>query len=98
MGISPTRRRNLQQRINERAQGNAADFAHSIGRERTQIAQCPSSTYNSGRSIAERVASAIEKETGIETGSLDRNEGLARRPSPEGFAANIMPLTCGGIL
>ncbi len=95
MDIYAIRRRNLQQLINERAQGNAADFARSIGRERAQIAQYLSPTYNNGRSIGERVARAIEKEAGIETGSLDRNEGLARRPNPEGFAANIIPAAVG---
>ncbi|WP_230406297.1 LexA family protein [Alcaligenes ammonioxydans] len=94
MDIYATRRRNLQQLIDDRAQGNAADFARSVGRERAQIAQYLSPTYNSGRSIGERVARAIEKEAELEAGSLDRPEGLGR-PKSEGFDANVIPAAVG---
>lgn len=71
MDIYAIRRRNLQQVIDERAHGNAADFARSIERERSQIAQYLSPAYNEGRSIGERVARKIEQEAGLPTGYLD---------------------------
>lgn len=93
MDIYSIRRRNLQRLIEDRAHGNAADFARSIGRTRAQLAQYLSSTYNGGRSIGERVARAIEKEVGLEAHSLDQ-QGYGFR-AKHGFDPNVQDAMMG---
>lgn len=84
MNIYAIRRKNLQRLINDYAHGNAAEFSRLVNRERSQIGQYLSSTYNDGRSIGERVARQIEKSLKINIGYLDNN--LADN-------ANVVPAT-----
>ena len=79
MNIYAIRRANLQALIDEYAAGNAAEFARLVERERSQIGQYLSSTYNQGRSIGERVARSIEKKLAIPSGYLDASHAKGSR-------------------
>lgn len=95
MDIYSIRRRNLQRLIEDRAHGNAADFARSIGRTRAQVAQYLSSSYNGGRSIGERVARAIEKEVGLDAHSLDQQGYGYGFGNKQAFDANVQDARMG---
>lgn len=77
MDIHEIRRRNLRQLVDSVAEGNMAKFGQMIGKERSQVAQYLSPTYNGGRSIGERVARSIEIELEVDVGLLDRTPGSA---------------------
>lgn len=72
MDIHEIRRNNLRQLVDSIAEGNMARFGQKIGKERAQVAQYLSPTYNGGRSIGERVARSIEVELDLDVGLLDR--------------------------
>lgn len=86
MDIYATRRKNLQRLINDHTHGNAAEFARLVNRERSQIGQYLSDTYNGGRSIGERVARQIEQSLKIDIGYLDSD--------PTGNS-NVIPAAVG---
>src|SRR5690625_1610391 len=71
MNIYKTRRANLRLLIEERANGNAAEFARMLDLTRSQVGQYLSETYNDGRSIGEKVARRIEESLGLEPLWLD---------------------------
>src|SRR5690625_1155040 len=71
MNIYKTRRANLRLLIEERANGNAAEFARMLDLTRSQVGQYLSDTYNEGRSIGEKVARRIEQSLGLEALWLD---------------------------
>lgn len=85
MGIYETRRNNLRLLIDQKANGNMAEFGRLIGKERAQIKQYLSSDYNEGRSIGERVARDIEKKAGVAPYALDADAEAAFH-APEGTA------------
>lgn len=77
MDVYETRRNNLRLLIDRMASGNMAEFGRVVGRERAQIKQYLSPSYNAGRSIGERVARDIEERAGEPIGSLDVEQGAA---------------------
>jgi len=74
MGIYETRRNNLRLLIDQKANGNMAEFGRKVGRERAQIKQYLSPDYNEGRSIGERVARDIEEKAEVARGTLDDDD------------------------
>lgn len=71
MNIYKKRRANLRLLIDERANGNAAEFARMLDLTRSQVGQYLSEAYNEGRSIGEKVARRIEESLGLEPLWLD---------------------------
>lgn len=94
MNIYAIRRANLQALIDRHAGGNAAEFARLVERERSQIGQYLSATYNQGRSIGERVARSIEEKLSIPTGYLDKN--LSHSVNKAGYTTRLEPNTAEG--
>lgn len=92
MDIYAIRRKNLQSLIDSRANGNAAEFARLVNRERAQIAQYLSERYNEGRSIGERVARQIEKALGLTHGYLDAQHLLSGNVTPASLGDRKIPL------
>ena len=92
MDIYAIRRKNLQSLIDSRANGNAAEFARLVNRERAQIAQYLSERYNEGRSIGERVARQIEKALGLAHGYLDAQHLLSGNVTPASIGDRKIPL------
>ncbi|SAI62933.1 phage repressor [Bordetella trematum] len=65
------RRQRLRQLIDERTNGNAAEFGRRYGYERAQVSQFLSPSYNKGRSIGENAAAELERRVGVAPGWLD---------------------------
>lgn len=82
MDIYETRRNNLRTLIDEKANGNMAEFGRMVGKDRSQIKQYLSAEYNQGRSIGERVARDLEEMAEVPAGSLDiEPSGAFRAPA-----------------
>ena len=92
MDIYAIRRSNLQSLIDSRAQGNAAEFARLVNKERAQIGQYLSEKYNEGRSIGERVARQIEVDLGLPHGYLDTPHPLISNIAPASIGDRKIPL------
>ena len=92
MDIYAIRRSNLQSLIDSRAQGNAAEFARLVNKERAQIGQYLSEKYNEGRSIGERVARQIEVDLGLPHGYLDTPHPLISNIAPASIGERRIPL------
>lgn len=71
MDIYARRRSRLAMLVEQKAQGNVAEFARAHGYSRSQISQFLSDTYNNGRSIGERAARTIDERVGNPAGWLD---------------------------
>lgn len=75
------RRQRLRQLIDERTNGNAAEFGRRYGYERAQVSQFLSGTYNKGRSIGENAAAELERRVGVQPGWLDIPQGPDEAPA-----------------
>jgi SOS-response transcriptional repressor LexA len=71
MDIYARRRARLAMLVEQKTQGNVAEFARTYGYSRSQISQFLSDTYNGGRSIGERAARTLDERLGNPPGWLD---------------------------
>jgi hypothetical protein len=71
MDIYARRRARLALLVEQKANGNVAEFARIFSYSRSQISQFLSETYNGGRSIGERAARTIDERVGNPPGWLD---------------------------
>ncbi|CAM4079856.1 HTH cro/C1-type domain-containing protein [Bordetella tumbae] len=76
------RRKRLRQLIDDKANGNNAEFARKYGYERAQISQYLSATYNRGRTPGQHVVDELERRVGLPTGWFDQTEAEAADPWP----------------
>lgn len=72
MSTAEIRRHNLNQLVETRYKGVAADLARAIGRDDAQVWQLLSGPENGGRNIGERLARHIEAALELQQGDLDR--------------------------